>query len=89
MTTTASTTAQQIRAGLAHPVVDGDGHVIEYLPELDRRLRAEGVADGLAGVIGTATFDGSPLRTRMTSEQRLAHRATRTPWYGMPTRNTP
>ncbi len=38
-----SESAAEIRARLPHPVVDGDGHLIEYLPALAGYLREEGV----------------------------------------------
>ncbi len=38
-----SASAATIRARLPHPVVDGDGHLIEYFPALAGYLREEGV----------------------------------------------
>ena len=37
-----TTTAAEVRAGLGHPVIDADGHGIEYLPWFRDLLRDEG-----------------------------------------------
>ena len=63
--------AAEIRASLDHPVIDADGHIIEYWPELDRFLRAEGVSNGMADFMGTATFDGSRMWATLTPEERM------------------
>src|SRR5437899_7769876 len=34
------TLASRLRSRLTHPVIDADGHHLEYLPALDRHLRA-------------------------------------------------
>lgn len=86
--TASARTAREIRAGLDHPVIDADGHYIEYNPELDRYLRREGIADGLAGLWPTLTFDGRKAWLQSTEQERLDNRTFRGPWYGLPTRNT-
>ena len=77
-------TPQQIRASLDHPVIDADGHVIEYWPELHRMLEAEGLEGGMARFMATANFDGSRLWQQLSPEQRLRERAYRSPWWGFP-----
>jgi len=76
--------AAGIRAGLDHPVVDADGHVIEYWPALDRALVAEGIEGGFAAFLQTANFDGSRTWQQLTPEERLRQRAYRSPWWGFP-----
>ena len=39
------TRSQAIRAGLDHPVIDGDGHVIELIPVFADYLREHGHSD--------------------------------------------
>jgi len=72
------------RAALSHPVVDADGHLVEYWPELDRWLKAEGIQEGMAAFMATANFDGSPLWQRLSPEERARDRAFRSPWWGFP-----
>ena len=74
----------QIRASLDHPVVDADGHLVEYWPELDRFFKAEGVEGGMASFIATANFDGSRTWHQLQPDERLRERAYRSPWWGFP-----
>ena len=76
--------AQEIRAELDHPIVDADGHIIEYWPELDRYFREEGISGGIADFLPTANFDGSELWARLSPEERERERAYRGPWWAFP-----
>ena len=88
MTTTyhRSTELDAIRSRIGHPIIDGDGHVIEYLP-LVRDILVE-----LAGPSVAERFDlvvNSGRLTQMLSPaQRRELALMRTPWWGIPTRNT-
>ena len=73
-----------IRASLDHPVVDADGHLVEYWPEFDRWLKAEGIDDGMAAFMATANFDGSRLWQGLAPAERARERAFRGPWWGFP-----
>lgn len=77
-------TAAEIRESLDHPVLDADGHIVEYWPEFDRCLREEGVEGGLQAFMGTANFDGSRTWQSLQTEERLRERAYRSPWWGFP-----
>ncbi len=66
-----SETAAEIRARLPHPVVDGDGHLIEYLPALAGYLREEGVDPAGADHPAPAA---RPLRSRRRTGTRPAPR---------------
>jgi predicted TIM-barrel fold metal-dependent hydrolase len=77
-------TAAEIRAGLEHPVIDADGHLIEYPPTFDRYLKEGGVDGGFAGFAQTANFDGSKLWAQLTPAERERRRAYRSPWWGFP-----
>jgi predicted TIM-barrel fold metal-dependent hydrolase len=80
-------TSATIRAGLGHPVIDGDGHVQEYLPAVMPFLREE---------LGPKLFEQyraqpSPMAQILGGEDLQRRRRTRTPqsaWWGTPARNT-
>lgn len=74
----------EIRASLDHPVIDADGHLVEYWPELDRRLKAEGIEGGMSSFLQTANFDGSRTWASLSPEERVAQRSFRAPWWGFP-----
>jgi predicted TIM-barrel fold metal-dependent hydrolase len=80
----------EIRAGLPHPVVDIDGHMIEYFPALAGFLREEGIDLSspsmrrlVPGAFGP-TVDWHALST----EERARRRVPRPPWWGSPASNT-
>jgi predicted TIM-barrel fold metal-dependent hydrolase len=77
-------TPAQIRASLDHPIVDADGHVVEYWPEFDRYLKREGIEGGMGSFITTANFDGSRTWQSLSPEERVSQRAFRPPWWGFP-----
>ena len=82
------TSSQQIRRQLDHPVIDADGHYLEYQPALSRYLQDEGLdpenilSGEIATGVGTWGFVG------LDEKERLRQRATRTPWWVSPSANT-
>ena len=78
--------AERVRARLSHPVIDSDGHCIEYLPAVRDEVRA------LAGAGVEARFVELTERLRMwqklTPEQRRHTGFMRPPWWGLPAENT-
>jgi predicted TIM-barrel fold metal-dependent hydrolase len=79
-------TVEAIRAELDHPVIDSDGHAIEYLPVLLEILREVGGATAVEGfqrmlASGTAIWG-------LDTDQMRAAGMVRTSWWGLPTRNT-
>src|SRR5271154_5325915 len=78
---------EDIRSQLDHPVLDADGHTLEFGPLLSEYLRQDGVADDLAGV-----FEGVPIfSTRwrdLSPEERMRTRAYRSVWGWHATQNT-
>lgn len=76
----------QIRARLAHPVVDADGHLLEFVP-LVRDFVAE-----LAGAEVAARFDtvtrGSALTRALDVRTKRSLGLARHGWWGLPARNT-
>jgi predicted TIM-barrel fold metal-dependent hydrolase len=81
---TQSSSGPHIRARLGHPVVDSDGHTIEYLPVV-REFMAEvggpGLADRLLSIYSPMT-----LWRHAPPEMRKAF--IRPAWWGLPARNT-
>jgi predicted TIM-barrel fold metal-dependent hydrolase len=85
-----ASSATEIRAGLSHPVVDADGHCIEFFPALADYLSDEGVDPTgpsmkrlLPGAFGPFV-DWYALDPGERARRRVA----RPPWWGTPARNT-
>ena len=69
MTGHAHRTPEQIRAGLKHPVIDGDGHWVEYDPVFAEKMRKVGgdkAADGFLAAMGSTkvALDMSPAERK-------------------------
>lgn len=82
------TSSERVHSALDHPVIDADGHYLEYQPALASYMRDEGIdpgtlLDGSVG-LGVGTFG----YVNMTQAERLARRATRTAWWPTPASNT-
>ncbi len=81
-----SSKAASVRARLSHPVIDADGHWVEFTPvvaEFLRRVGGDRAADGFKAVEG--------LITRVLSfsdAERRARRAAQQGWWSFPTANT-
>jgi hypothetical protein len=76
----------RIKAGLDHPVIDSDGHAIEYLPLVRDILRAQ-AGDAALAAMDLVTSAGSAVRGLSPDQMRGAG-LIRTSWWGLPTRNT-
>ena len=77
---------EEIRARLDHPVIDSDGHVIEFLPAVRdclKELAGQGVVDRFDVVI-----NASKIERQLSTEQKREFGMMRIPWWGLPTRNT-
>ncbi len=75
-------TATEVRSKLDHPVIDIDGHTVEFFPALAGELVKEGVdLDGESMPRRTSgTFGPSSTGTRLTPEERADRRVARGPW---------
>jgi predicted TIM-barrel fold metal-dependent hydrolase len=81
-----SPTAAEVRAGLGHPIVDGDGHWVEYHPVMMEALHDIGgdlAADGYARFGQTIGSNVS-----LTTEERRARNMGHEAWWSVPTANT-
>jgi predicted TIM-barrel fold metal-dependent hydrolase len=75
-----------IRNRIDHPIIDGDGHVIEYLPlvrDILVDLAGESVAERFDIVVNSGR-----LVQGLSAAQRREMGLMRLPWWGIPTRNT-
>jgi predicted TIM-barrel fold metal-dependent hydrolase len=86
VTDTPGAAVQRVRDAIDHPVIDTDGHVIEYLPWV-RDLVAE-----IAGADVARRFDqmvtSSATARQVPLELRRRAGVTRNAWWGVPARNT-
>ncbi len=80
--------AAQLRARLGHPVIDADGHTVEYLPALIPYLRKHGVANDLAQFFERALDPGTGLWSALDPRERARRRTLRPSWWAVPSRNT-
>jgi predicted TIM-barrel fold metal-dependent hydrolase len=71
-----------------HPIIDSDGHMIEFEPDVLDCIRQVGGAQMVdayvSAVAGSRLFGWD----HVTPEERLDKRIARSPWWGAPTRNT-
>ncbi|MBW2267447.1 MAG: amidohydrolase family protein [Deltaproteobacteria bacterium] len=94
--TTPATRSARIRAGLDHPIIDGDAHLTEFYPgfleyiekvgggDFARRYRAGFSDDRTSGGVRGGDFAGW---ADQTWEERRRHRTRRPAWWGLPTRD--
>lgn len=79
-------TAAEVRAGLDHPIVDGDGHWVEYHPVMIEALHDIGgdlAAEGYAR-FGKMIGSNVSLSTAERRARNMGHEA----WWSAPTANT-
>ncbi len=81
-----SRTAAEVRAGLDHPIVDGDGHWVEHHPvmvEALRRIGGERAAEGYSA-FGRMIGANVAMSTAERRDRNLGHEA----FWSVPTANT-
>lgn len=79
-------TAREIRAALDHPVIDADGHGIEYLPWFRDLLRDEGGANAVDA--WDVVENGARLSRTLDVPTKRALGVFRVSWWGLPADNT-
>ncbi|MEJ2088743.1 MAG: amidohydrolase family protein [Gammaproteobacteria bacterium] len=83
-----TTASARIRAGLNHPLIDGDSHIIEYTPVLLDYVKEAGGADAVADFDRQTRGGRSAGWYQMSWEERRYHRNMRAPWWALPAKNT-
>jgi predicted TIM-barrel fold metal-dependent hydrolase len=81
-----TTTSSKIRERLDHPVIDADGHCIEYHPAINAILAEIAGADVAEKY--KLTPSGHFNWYDQTVEKRVERRTIRPPWWGVPSANT-
>ena len=71
-----------IKADLDHPVIDSDGHAIEYLPVVAEHVREAGGPQAVEGM--QRYVSGARALWGLSSEQLRANGTVRTSWWGLP-----
>jgi predicted TIM-barrel fold metal-dependent hydrolase len=88
MTKTHVSKSAAIRARLNHPIIDSDGHMLEFEPGVLDYLKQIGgsklVERYISEGIGGRLFSGHSL----SAEERRDRRVARSPWWGLQTKNT-
>jgi len=77
-----SRSAAEIRAALPHPVIDSDGHIIEFQPAALSYLRE------IAGARAVERYLAWSMQLAPSAQQRIDEQLMRTPFWNFPTRNT-
>ncbi|MCE2391504.1 MAG: amidohydrolase family protein [Proteobacteria bacterium] len=75
-----------IRSRIDHPVIDGDGHLLEYTP-LIRDIIAEDAGSDVAQAFDRIVHASEHFR-EVPFEQKRGLGLTRTAWWGLPAQNT-
>ncbi|HPG25571.1 MAG TPA: amidohydrolase, partial [Myxococcota bacterium] len=87
-TTSPSPSAREIRATLDHPVIDADGHYVEYGPAMAGFLAEEGLGDPIALYGDAACGTGTLGIEGIPAAERGRGRTVRGPWWALPAENT-
>jgi len=81
-------TAVEIRAKLGHPVVDTDGHLIEYTPIFHDHLKVVGGSKMVERFVSRWNENPQAKWYKLSPEERRDYRLTRLPWWAIPSTNT-
>jgi len=75
-----------IRNRIDHPIIDGDGHLIEYLPVVKDIIRD--IADPAVAERFQRVIDGSKYSRMVPPDKRRENNTARMAFWGLPTKNT-
>ena len=81
------TAANAIRETLSHPVIDGDGHTIEFVPQVLECFRELAGPSMASEFENSVCMDGLPLALAARQAGGPPDRI-RAPWWSVPARNT-
>src|SRR6058998_806173 len=85
MPTNGSTEARKLRSRLNHPIIDADGHWLEYGPVMREEFRRIG-GDAAVEALATAT-DRVPSALRMSVPERRRRRVAMEAFWSSPSEN--
>ena len=77
-----------VRAKLGHPVVDADGHMLEFTPIFLDHLKEVGGSDMVERFVARSRRNREAMWYALTPEERAEHRLARPPWWAVAARNT-
>src|SRR5437899_3728764 len=85
MLTNDPTNARKLRSSLSHPIIDADGHWIEYLPVMREEFRRIG-GDAAAEALAIAS-ERVPSSLKMSLAERTRRRVGQAAFWGSPCAN--
>jgi hypothetical protein len=94
MATAQASKSAAVRKRLSHPVIDSDGHTVEFEPAFLDYLKQVGGATLVKRYHAGTSGDGPGLLQglahwyRQSPQERRDHQTTRPPWWATPTKNT-
>lgn len=94
MTTPHTSKSAAMRARLNHPVIDSDGHMVEFEPALFDYLKQVGGSEFVErykaewNSINAGSWGSLFSWYRLSPAERRERRATRSIWWGVPAKNT-
>lgn len=82
------TVSAAVRERLGHPVIDADGHTVEFLPAMEKYLVAAGAERRMAGGLDIAAVrkrvnSSAAAWVDLTPEERVHRRAVKGTWWGL------
>ena len=80
--------SQDVRAKLNHPVVDADGHMLEFTPNFLDHLNVVGGPDIVERFIARSKENREAMWYALPPEKRAELRLARPPWWAVAARNT-
>jgi predicted TIM-barrel fold metal-dependent hydrolase len=88
MSSTAQTKSAAVRARLKHPVIDSDGHTIEFAPAINDYVKQIAGPELLARFGNINDLVAAGGWHRQTRQERFDRRNIRPAWWGFPSKNT-